>query len=114
MLTFSEKKYSQIEREALGIVFLDLPPVSQAWPPHIFNDGLTLSGYCYTIQYNPTAQHGNVDALSRLPQATDTDALCLEQDACVCCTESCEKLSITAKDIHQDPSFESGSALHCT
>ena len=29
------------------------------------------SAYSYTIEYNPTKQHGNADCLSRLPLKTD-------------------------------------------
>ena len=94
---------SSIEQKALGIVY-ELNKFHQYHVPVITDDkhlvttfgptctsslssmaashiqrwALTLSGYYYTIQYKLMAQHGNVDALSRLPQATDIDAQCLE------------------------------------
>ena len=62
---------------------------------------LILFGYYYTIQYKPTAQHGNADALPRLPQVTTTpDALCLDQEVHAI-QRVVEKLLIQATDIQQ-------------
>ena len=61
---------------------------------------LILSGYYFTIQYKPTAQHGNAEALSRLPQVTTPDALCLDQEVHAI-QRVVEKLPIQATDIQQ-------------
>lgn len=93
-LTESEKNYSQIEREALSLVFgikrfhkylygrhfllhTDHRPLTtifgpkQGIPPlaaaRMQRWALLLSAYTYTVQFRPTAAHANADGLSRLP-----------------------------------------------
>ncbi|XP_057673038.1 uncharacterized protein LOC130904346 [Corythoichthys intestinalis] len=96
MLTKAEKNYSQIEKEALGLIFgvikfheylfghmftlvtdhkpllkilgpkTGVPPLAAA---RMQRWALILAAYTYEIQYKPSGQHGNVDALSRLPIA---------------------------------------------
>ena len=93
-LTPAEKKYSQLDKEGLAIIFgvkrfhqylagrmfsiySDHKPLQ-----HIFAENrptpamasarlqrwaLTLGAYNYTITYKPGSQHGNADLLSRLP-----------------------------------------------
>ena len=101
-LTPAEKNYSQLEKEALGVVFAvkkfhnylfgrhfiiiesDHHPLS-----YLFNSSkvisrtassritrwtLTLSAYTFTIRYKPGKDLGNADALSRLPRSQTTDA----------------------------------------
>lgn len=90
----AERKYSQLDREALAIIFgvkkfqqfllgrrftilSDHKPLQ-----HLFNEtsavptmasarirrwALTLAAYDYTIAYKPGEKHGNADVLSRLP-----------------------------------------------
>lgn len=94
MLTKADKNYPQIQKEALGLVFgvmkfheylfgrkftlitdhkpllkilgpkTGVPPLAtartQRWSP-------ILAAYTYEIHYKPSEQHGNADALSRLP-----------------------------------------------
>ena len=121
------KKYSQMEREALGIIYglkkfrqylyglkftliTDHKPVVSIFGPYTSLSSmaascmqrwaLVLSGYYYTIQYKPTAQHRNADTLSRLPQIPDTDALVLDQEVNAV-QRVVEKLPIRAADIQQ-------------
>ena len=93
-LTKAERNYSNLEREALAVIFgvkkfhqylygrqfileTDHKPLEP-----LFNDkkatpamatariqrwALTLAAYNYTIKYKPGIEHGNADALSRLP-----------------------------------------------
>ncbi|XP_037931459.1 uncharacterized protein K02A2.6-like [Teleopsis dalmanni] len=99
-LNVHQVKYSQIEKEGLAIVFgiqkfhqylygrkftlfTDHKPLVS-----IFNPGkhlptttsnrlqrwaIILMAYQFDIKYKPTAQHGNADALSRLPEGPDNN-----------------------------------------
>ena len=98
MLTATEKRYLQIQKEAVSITFAlkkfhqflcsrefilvtDHNPLISMFGPNTATPVLTancharwplmLSQYCYTIEYRPTKQHGNADALSRLPASSD-------------------------------------------
>ncbi|XP_049514382.1 uncharacterized protein K02A2.6-like [Dermacentor silvarum] len=95
-LTAAENNYSQLDKEALAVVFGVLKFHQFVWgrPFDIFTDhkpllglfghesriplqssprvlrwALTLSGYNYKLCYRPGARLGNADALSRLPLA---------------------------------------------
>ncbi len=94
MLSDTERRYSQVEKEALAIIFgvrhfhsyvygrhfylqTDHKPLttllgeSHAVPQQasgrIMRWALTLSSYEYSLVFRPTGKHGNADALSRLP-----------------------------------------------
>ena len=99
-LTASERNYSQLEKEALSLVFVvkkfhqylygrefilhtdhkplttilgpkrGIPPLAAA---RLQRWALQLSAHQYKIQFRPTKAHANADALSHLPlQSTDT------------------------------------------
>ena len=97
-LTSTQRRYSQIQKEALAIIFAlnkfhqflygrsfilvtDHKPLivlfgpTKATPALAANRlarwALTLSQYQYTIEYRKTCDHSNADALSRLPVGPD-------------------------------------------
>ena len=97
-LSPTQRKYSQIQKEALAIIFaltkfhhflygrkfivvtdhkplLSLFNPSKATPALAANRlarwALTLSQYEYKIEYRQSTKHGNADALSRLPSGPD-------------------------------------------
>ena len=94
MLTDTERKYSQIDKEALGIkcgvekffyylfgrrftLITDSRPLVQIFSPdkglpalsatRMQHYSIYLTGFNFDIIYRSTHQHGNVDALARLP-----------------------------------------------
>eukprot|EP00118_Oscarella_pearsei_P024180 m.300985 g.300985 ORF g.300985 m.300985 type:complete len:663 (+) comp40804_c0_seq14:1019-3007(+) len=99
-LNKAERNYSQIEKEALGLVFgvkkfhkylygrkftlvtdhkalttvlgpkTGVPTLAAA---RMQRWALTLSAYHYDIEFKPTDKHGNADGLSRLPLPTQSD-----------------------------------------
>ncbi|XP_055913593.1 uncharacterized protein K02A2.6-like [Eupeodes corollae] len=97
-LNIHQKRYSQIEKEALSIIYgvqkfnqylygrhfilyTDHKPLVSIFNPEknlpVFTAqrlqrwALFLMGYQYSIRYKPTSKHGNADALSRLPMGQD-------------------------------------------
>lgn len=99
-LTDTQRRYSQIQREALAIVFgltkfhqflygrriiivSDHKPLLAIFSPtrgtptlaanRLARWALQLSQYDYKIEYRKTADHGNADALSRLPSGHDSN-----------------------------------------
>ena len=93
-LNSAERNYSQIQKEALAIVFglkkfyryvygrhfilvTDHKPLTSLFSPEkaipqlaanrLARWALWLSNFDYSIEYRQTSKHGNVDALSRLP-----------------------------------------------
>lgn len=97
-LTPTQRKYSQIHKEVLSIIFAlskfhqffygrkfilvtDHKPLLNIFSPEkatpalaanrLARWALTLSQYDYTIEYRQSAKHGNAVALSRLPEGPD-------------------------------------------
>ena len=97
-LTATQRRYSQIDREGLGVIFgvtkfhkylygrkfilqLDNKPLSAIFSPkkpiavmaaqRLTRWSLKLRAYDFETRFRPTAEHANVDALSRLPAGTD-------------------------------------------
>lgn len=100
-LNKAERKYSQIDKEALSIVWAvkknnlylygkeftlitDHKPLMTIFSPkkgissttaaRLQRYALFLAGYTYDIKYKNTKSHGNCDSLSRLPQKTSVDS----------------------------------------
>ena len=98
-LTDTQRKYGQIQKEALSIIFglkkfhqylygrkfilvTDHKPLISMFGPkkgvptlaanRLSRWALLLNQYEYTVEYRPTNKHGNADALSRLPAGPDT------------------------------------------
>lgn len=93
-LTAAEKNYSQLDKEALAVIYgvtkfnqflwgrqfdicTDHKPllgllghdrgIPQQCSPRVLRWALTLSAYCYRLVYRPGVNLGNADGLSRLP-----------------------------------------------
>ena len=120
-LTETQRNYSQIQKEALAIIFalskfhhflygrkfilitdhkplLTLFGPTKATPSLAANRlarwALMLSQYEYTIEYRKTSDHGNADALSRLPVGPDAQFDGRESDAdadCICTIKTVSK-----------------------
>ena len=99
-LSDTQRRYSQIQKEALAIVFAlhkfhqflygrqfilvtDHKPLLSLFGPNkatpalaanrLARWALLLNQYNYSIEYRKTSLHGNADALSRLPSGPDND-----------------------------------------
>ena len=97
-LTSTQRRYSQVQREALAVIFgikkfhqflygrkfiliTDHKPLLSLFGSHkgipamaanrLSRWALILSQYEYSIEYRNTKEHGNADALSRLPSGDD-------------------------------------------
>ena len=69
-LSAAEKNYSQLEKEGLSCVlslFNEFRAVPSQASARIQRWALTLAMYKYSLKFKSTKQHGNADAMSRLP-----------------------------------------------
>ena len=104
-LSATERRYSQIDREALSIVWsikrfhkyvyarpfellTDHEPLQHIYNPdkgipemgssRVVRWAIALSPYQFTVKYRPTKKHGNADVLSRFPLAEIEDECSIE------------------------------------
>ena len=124
-LTVAEKKYSQLDKEGLAIVFgvkrfhqylagrmfsiysdhkplqhifaIDHPTPAMA-SARLQRWALTLGAYNYTITYKPGSEHGNADLLSRLPLPCDTKTETLPGET-ILLVQSLSSSSVTAEQM---------------
>ena len=133
-LTKAERNYSQIEREALSIVWgikkfhlylylnkftlvTDHKPLTTLFNPdkalpvlasgRIQRWAIFLMSYQYSIQFRSTTKHGNVDALSRLP--LDSQEFVCNNQVSTLQLQQFEDIHITpkqvAESIRKDPTL---------
>jgi len=70
---------------------------------------ITLSAYDYKVQLKPSTNHGNADALSRLPFDPDPDWVSeVEEIVCTVETNKLDELPVTDKGIRKATAQDSG------
>jgi hypothetical protein len=125
-----QRKYSNIEREALAIfwatkyffkylfgrrftlitdneplvaIFGDKKGLPKLSAMRLFHYALYLQNFQFDIKYRKTDLHGNADCLSRLPPDTTIDDMVLERDEVDCLQmELVETMPIAAADIARE------------
>ncbi len=127
-LTPSEKNYSQLEKEALSLIFgvkkfhqylygrkftliTDHKPLTAIFgakkgiptlaAARLQRWALLLSAYNYEIQYKPTESHSNADGLSRLPLPVMQDSDVGGEGVRIFNISQILSLPVTSKDVQQ-------------
>ena len=115
---FGVKKFKQyllgrkfklyIDHKALLSIFHQQKGISEVAASRLQRWAITLSAYDYEVQYIPSTQHGNADALSRLPLEHYDDGENEEEEiVCVIEEQQLDNLPLKGKDIteaiKQDP-----------
>ncbi|KFD66942.1 hypothetical protein M514_20808 [Trichuris suis] len=127
-LTESQRPYGQVEKEALAVIFAlrkfhqflygrrfilvtDHKPLVALFGPakgtsvlaanRLTQRSLALNQYDYSIEYQKTADHGNADALSRLPAGEDPQFDEEENDAEV--DTVCSLRAVTTISLQMNP-----------
>jgi hypothetical protein len=128
VLSPAEKKYSQIDKEALGIVYgikkyfqflcgtrftlvTDHEPLvhifgsKKGLPSYaatrVHNWSVFLSQFQFDIVYRNTKKHGNADALSRLPFSREEFESDIESSVHLVASTNFEQLPVTSRKIRQ-------------
>ena len=124
-LSVSERNYSQIDKEALAIIYgiqkfhkylygrkfvliTDHKPLTSILGPkksvsavaaaRLQRWSLLLAAYNYDIEFRSTKEHGNVDALSRLPLQDSLIKIKKQSDTHICNIQQIERLPVTSHD----------------
>ncbi|KAL5503240.1 hypothetical protein EMCRGX_G010160 [Ephydatia muelleri] len=134
-LSSAEKNYSQIDKEALAVVWgvkrfhqylfglhftliTDHQPLTTLFNPQrpmsataasrLQRQALFLSTHSYSIKYRGTTQHSNADALSWLPVSTEEDSHEIEdpEDVDFFMLKQIEYLPVTASHLQQATSYD--------
>lgn len=142
LLNSSENNYSQIEKEGLGIIFTvtkyymylfgrklvlqtDHKPLLKIFAPdsatpvlaaaRLQRWSLLLSSYHYEIEFKPSAEVANADALSRLPLWYKKDAS-IEEEIFHAASQQLNKHAVSATDIARETARNptTGRALSLT
>ena len=125
-LSVSERNYSQIDKEALAIIYgiqkfhkylygrkfvliTDHKPLTSILGPkksvsavaaaRLQRWALLLAAYNYDIEFRSTKEHGNVDALSRLPLQDSLIKTNKQSDTHICNIQQIERLPVTSQTV---------------